>query len=926
MGNKVFYIRYIVIWLITLLLISGTILASDNQLQLMKENEYLQLYINKSTTEVAVKDIQSGKVWYTNPPDRDEYETAASKFNKEKLGAQLEIKFFTPGDRIINWDNLHESIAYNQFTIKEIDRGIRIEYLIGKKWKLEDYIPVMSSRDFFENELQARLNDKEKEFIKDKFWLCYLEKREPEELKDYSYTEVSAKLEEKELFKEYVMMMVTGEGQKIELTRYGKEKDFPAFMKQNALKSILGKVVQGKNYMFLSDLKHEDILVFQEPVYILSEGLMTWDIEDLGKLFQEKKLSPYSIAEQHENYNIEIPRENIRLFNIPLEYLLEGRNLVVQIPLDEVKYPDNVIDTATGYEVTMPLVSINVLPYFGAGTKEDNGYILVPDGSGALINLNNGKVDIPEYHKAVYGMDKTLAEMQMQPGHTAPVRMPVFGLKEEDQAFLGVIESGEALAEIRAKVANNLNSYNAVYSLFNVLPYSNMRLVGVMDKGTAINIYQARLSQGSIKIRYFLLNEDQASYSGMASIYRSYLQEEYDWKRNEPERNLPLILEVMGSYHKVLPRLGIPRRTVIPLATFAETKELLSRLEKAGLKNMNLLYNGWLRGGPEHIFPDMVKVEKNVGGDSGLKELALYLKENDIDFFAEVNFLNVYNNSPLDGFSWFKDGARFLEGGQAKDYKYNRATFRWLPGKSSYLLSPRKLGGVVESFLKDYEQYNLTGIGLKSLGEVYYSDFRKNKKDLIDREQSLNIIKEQLKIISNRGHKILVRGGNIPSLSEGDYVVEAPMYGGADNLTDRGIPFYQMVLHGFLKYSGEPLNLVADPRREFLKMIETGAIPYFRGSYHRSDYLKYSDFNENYALFYKDWQEEAVDFYQQANKVLTGLQDQLIIYHEMLANNVYETIYENGTSIIVNYNDHSVNIGNQLIEGNSYKVFQEGRK
>ncbi|MGB3985169.1 MAG: hypothetical protein WBL69_04640, partial [Limnochordia bacterium] len=31
------------------------------------ENEYLQLYLNESTTEIAVANRASGRVWYSNP-------------------------------------------------------------------------------------------------------------------------------------------------------------------------------------------------------------------------------------------------------------------------------------------------------------------------------------------------------------------------------------------------------------------------------------------------------------------------------------------------------------------------------------------------------------------------------------------------------------------------------------------------------------------------------------------------------------------------------------------------------------------------------------------------------------------------------------------------------------------------------------------
>lgn len=52
-------------------------------------------------------------------------------------------------------------------------------------------------------------------------------------------------------------------------------------------------------------------------------------------------------------------------------------------------------------------MDIDLLEYFGAAGPEEEGYMFVPDGSGALIMFNNGKVNAPAYIGYVYGEDKT---------------------------------------------------------------------------------------------------------------------------------------------------------------------------------------------------------------------------------------------------------------------------------------------------------------------------------------------------------------------------------------------------------------------------------------------------------------------------------------------------------------------------------------
>src|SRR5690554_442376 len=56
------------------------------------ENEYLELYFREETAEVAVKVKSSGKVWYTNPPDRDS-DTLVAGANKNRLNSQLIVQY-----------------------------------------------------------------------------------------------------------------------------------------------------------------------------------------------------------------------------------------------------------------------------------------------------------------------------------------------------------------------------------------------------------------------------------------------------------------------------------------------------------------------------------------------------------------------------------------------------------------------------------------------------------------------------------------------------------------------------------------------------------------------------------------------------------------------------------------------------------------
>ncbi|MFW5788051.1 MAG: DUF5696 domain-containing protein, partial [Halanaerobiales bacterium] len=870
---------------------------------------------------------ESGKVFFTNPPRRDEFETVAKNFNKTRLGSQLLIHYFTAGDDPVTWDSVQESLAYDQVNRERIEDGIRVNYLLGEEWEATDYLPVMMDQEFYEQTILDKLDNSdmmgedEKDKIRNNYWQLTLERPENEE-KDLRYIEVSPLIEEKELFQGYVLKLTDATGKEIDLNIREDEGDFPVYRKEDTVEYILRELIEGSGYTELSEIKHENLLVFENDLLLLNSELFPHQEKEIAGIIRELGITPENIIEQHLKYNITIPFRNIRLFEIPLVYKLDQEDLIVEIPVDEIYYPQKVMNQE-GFEETMPLVAVDVLPFFAAGNVEDDGYMMVPDGSGALINLNNGKEKYGEYKKSLYGQDPTLDEKKNKSLNEQKSRMPVYGLKKGDQAFLAIIEEGDAFSEIRAKVPNRVNSYNTVYSRFNILPYTNMTLTGAVEGGANVNVYQERLIKENIKIRYKFLSGEEANYSGMANKYRSYLRNTFGWERLPETNQLPFLLEVEGSFHENLPQLGLTRRTVLPLTTFSETKEMIEELNNRDIENINLLYRGWFEGGPHHVYPNQFSVAREVGGEKELKALNEFLQDREINFYPEINFSRIYHNSLFDGFVSLFDGARFLTGNPARIYDYNQATGRFIPDRYDYLLSPLNFNHLVNGFLGDYKQLDVNGLAVNDMGDEYYSNFRRNKQLLVDRGQTVTLIQKQLKKINEEIQKIMVRGGNIPSLNHTNFVVEAPLLGGSDNLLDRSIPFYQMVLKGYINYSGSPFNMSNTPRESFLKLIETGAIPYFRGRYRESDLYLESVFNKNYSIYYQDWISSAGEVYHQANEVLKDLQNDFIVKHEKIEKNVFITEYDSGISIIVNYNEKPVTFKEEKIAGQDFKLFRK---
>lgn len=106
-------------------------------------------------------------------------------------------------------------------------------------------------------------------------------------------------------------------------------------------------------------------------------------------------------------------------FTIPVEFTLDNGDLVVNIPTGKI---------ITGNEDFL-IKSIHLLPNFGLVEAEetDDGFIFVPDGSGALFNLNTYDSGYTEYARAVY--DNTYYDtVYNQSEFRENITMPVFGM------------------------------------------------------------------------------------------------------------------------------------------------------------------------------------------------------------------------------------------------------------------------------------------------------------------------------------------------------------------------------------------------------------------------------------------------------------------------------------------------------------------
>ncbi|MFC5651911.1 DUF5696 domain-containing protein [Paenibacillus solisilvae] len=597
------------------------------------------------------------------------------------------------------------------------------------------------------------------------------------------------------------------------------------------------------------------------------------------------------------------------VFTVPVQYVLDGENLVAAIKTSELKEPSN-------YTIS----DINMLPYFSAGGLKDKGYMLVPDGSGSLIYLNNGKFSDDIYSQPVYGADEAIRK-RTKPQNAEGIKLPVFGIKTGENAMYGIIEKGAALANINAEVSGRTNSYNYVYGSFTIRSWDELP----MSNGQTFNyvpIVQLEKANAELSIRYGFLYGDDASYAGIAKTYQHYLVNTAGMKKTEGQEDVPFYVDIIGDIPKRKSILGIPYEAMEPLTTFSQAKQIAEEMKDNGIGNVRMRYLGWFNDGVNHELPDDISVDRKLGGRSGLEELNTYLKDNGAALYPDASFLTVYHDTW--GFSPSKDASRYITRQIIEKYPYDPAYMRMNVNLgTNWLLSPAKLPSIVKGFISDYKDLDLNGLSLRDMGKGLDPDYQVSA--IVNRQQSANIVTDEMGKLAKAAPDLLVSGGNAYSLGVAKHIVDAPLTDTQFNITDETVPFYQMVLHGYVSYTGKPFNLAdsQDVRVNMLKALEYGSNIRFTWTYADASEVKETIFNNLYSVQYKPWLKDAASVYEEINAALKDVQNERMTSHTMLQEGVYATSYESGKTIVVNYTNEAVEAAGQSVSPMGYALLQQ---
>ena len=293
---------------------------------------------------------------------------------------------------------------------------------------------------------------------------------------------------------------------------------------------------------------------------------------------------------------------------VPVTYTLREKGIAISINPKEIQ------------ENSKMLISVSVAPFFcSAKNTDENGYLLYPSGSGALIYPKEISQPGESYSAEVYGVDAA-KEVWDKVATEKAIRLPVLGAKFGNQAVFGIIEDGAESSLLDLKVGSTSIGYSSVYVTYQLRGFTANIKELYNNRFYKGDVYSDNMIESPLTVCYYPLEGEKADYSGMAEIYRNYLDETNGKKETEKISTVDISLVGGAMIHKSF--VGIPYKTLFATTTVEDAAKIVSELKNEGVKVSNLTLLGF---GENGINSDKLgggfKLDGKLGNAKELKSL-----------------------------------------------------------------------------------------------------------------------------------------------------------------------------------------------------------------------------------------------------------------------------------------------------------------
>ncbi len=595
-----------------------------------------------------------------------------------------------------------------------------------------------------------------------------------------------------------------------------------------------------------------------------------------GDISVEKSADTFKVSYYFENADI----------IVPIKYKLTEKGLSLTISADEIITGNAEINYI---QFAPNLCSVK--------TGTEDSYLFYPSGSGAIIDTSDPAIVEGTYSSGIYGSDAA-SKKKEKLTNEKHAYLPVYGVKNGNNALMAVISSGEESMELVADAANKVTGYSSIYPTIYIRGYDYNLQKKVWNYSEEI-LYSDEATTGvDYTIDFYTLSGEAANYNGMAKLYQKLLYGNNDGTDIKEDT---FSLKIYGGLMEDKDFIGFPYSKLLALTTYDDISNMLGELSSTDTTPNIQLFGFGTTGLDIGKVAGGFKFGSAFGSTKELNSLLTYCDQNGIDSFVNFDIIS-YRNSG-NGFMKVFDTAQTANKMSAYQYYINKEaqTLEESDISRYRLLKRNKVTEAAEKLFKKLGKYSISGVSLSTVSDTAYSDYSSDayysKKGYA--QQATDIINTY----KEGGYSFAANGANKYAAVLADVIFEAPHTSSKMDIFTYDVPFYQMIFKGKAEITSEAVNQGEMLKKKQLMALETGSSMLFNVYQTYDSTVTFSYIKGLYSAEFDSVKQDIVAASEKYNDYYKAVSGQTIKNHTVLANSVRLTEFANGVKIYVNYSD-----------------------
>lgn len=579
-----------------------------------------------------------------------------------------------------------------------------------------------------------------------------------------------------------------------------------------------------------------------------------------------------------------------------LNILSNGISVQLYFGISQIELTYEVTLTKAGFDVLLKqdsitensnalLSNVSIYPFLGAAKKElIPGYIMVPDGVGALFRFDQYDTFSSPYQKPFYGRDFAISTFIDETSITADdlnLTANTYGLIHgiDQQGYLTIIEDGQAYARLTVYPADVITDFFFAYTTF--IYRSSYRQPLNQSQTNSVLRVQKETNPFDIHLSYQLLSNEKANYVGMAKTYQEYLINRANLELHSDSYQ-PIHLDILMQDNE---RAFIGRNTFL----MTTAKDILNMIES--FDDDNMLYIT-LRGTSDHGYSGASLDIFPLSSELGTKEdwESLFSKHN-VSIYLYLEPLKLYTNDRFHNQLEIARGRHLL-------------SYRFSDNYDIYdYVNPYNYETYLQSKIEEITEFGFDGVAFENLGNTIYGSFGDKP---FSRGEMLNLTKT---LVSNQ---TVYQGYDFAF--GGDALFQMPLtHSQHAKMTDT-VPFITYALAGYQDVFGPYHNYFGNTSNMLLKMIDFHVSPSFQITQESPYRLLNSPNKTWFSTRFSVWESEIHRQKHVIYDVLSEVQGETVISRLIPETGISIVTYSSGNQIIINYTNENYTYEDVTVE------------